>query len=190
MKVEKTPLWIKGLKVDVHQDMIFLWSNMKTNINSLEGKLLFKFKKLFKSQNNVEVNVTDMFVSKAYGYLIASASNGLIAVFKLAKNKQLMHVFDGHRKAVTSLIEVQSDPRHFLSASEDGTIRMHSLHQYNELYSFILPAGTSNIQLLDDKMFSSSQKNQINIGKLHRLAISFYTSNVKVKEIKKLYRTV
>lgn len=191
IKIDRTPLWIKGLKVNVADNMIFLWSQMKVNFNTLDGKLLFRYKKVIsqdKSSNTYENHITDIFVSKKYSYFISSTYNGKIVVNKLSKRRELMHVFNSHSKCVTSLREIPDQPSLFISASNDNTIRIFSLDKFSELYSFILPAGVANISLLSAKRFACFYKSQINIGILHHLALSFYTSNIKVRQIVKVYK--
>jgi hypothetical protein len=45
-KLERTPLWIKGLKINVKDKMIYLWSQLKVNFNDLDGNLLYRYKKV------------------------------------------------------------------------------------------------------------------------------------------------
>jgi hypothetical protein len=71
----------------------------------------------------------------------------------------------------------------------DNTIRIFSLDKFSELYSFILPAGVANINLLSEKIFACFYNDQINIGLLHHLALSFYNSKIEVKKIKKIFKS-
>ena len=57
-----------------------------------------------------------------------------------------------------------------------------------ELYCFILPAGVTNINLLNDKIFACFYNDQIKIGTLHHLALSFYSSKIEVKKIYKIFK--
>lgn len=109
IKVEKMPLWIKGLKVSVKQNMIFSWSQLKVCFNYLDGekggKLFTRYKKL----TNYEDFITDIFVSEKYTYFITSTFTGQIIIWKLKekKSKELIHCFNNsHTKCVTSLHEI------------------------------------------------------------------------------------
>jgi hypothetical protein len=73
-----------------------------------------------------------------------------------------------------------------MSASNDNTIRIFSLDKFSELYSFILPAGVTNVSLLSDSIFACFYNDSINIGKLHHLALSFYSAKIDIKKIKKI----
>ena len=90
---------------------------------------------------------------------------------------------------MTSLQEIPNQPTLFISASNDNTIKIFSLDKFTELYSFILPAGVTNINLLSEKMFACFYNDEIKIGKLHHLALSFHTSKIAVKKIQKMFRT-
>ena len=97
------PLWIKGLKVSVKQNMIFSWSQLKVCFNDLNGKILFRYKKL----TSYEDHITDIFVSEKYRYFVTSTFSGQIIVWKLKKRKELIHSFNNsHMKCVTSLQEI------------------------------------------------------------------------------------
>lgn len=76
-----------------------------------------------------------------------------------------------------------------MSASNDNTIRIFSLDKFTELYCFNLPAGVTNINLLNEKTFACFYRDEIKIGRLHHLAVSFYSSQIEVKKIMKMYRT-
>ena len=73
-----------------------------------------------------------------------------------------------------------------MSASNDNTIRIFSLDKFSELYSFILPAGVTNVSLLNDRIFACFYNDCINIGKLHHLALSFHSAKVDIKKIKRI----
>ena len=130
--------------------MIFSWSQLKVCFNDLNGKILYRYKKL----TNYEDYITDIFVSEKYRYFVTSTYTGNIIVWKLQKRKELIHTFIAHTKCVTSLQEIPNQPTLFISASNDSTIRIFSLDKFAELYSFILPAGVHNIHLLSEKMFA------------------------------------
>lgn len=106
IKLEKMPLWVKGLKVDTNlriescQGVIFTWSQLKTCFNELaNGKNLFKFKSL----TTYEDYITDLILSEEFKYFITSTHFGHIFVWKLSKHRKLIHSFNGHTKIVTSL---------------------------------------------------------------------------------------
>jgi WD40 repeat protein len=178
------PLWIKGLKVNEKQNIIFSWSQLKACFNDLNGKILYRYKKL----TTYEDYITDLIVSEKYKYFVTSTFSGSVIVWKLQRKKEMIHSFNAHTKSVTSLQEIPDQPTLFLSASNDNTIRIFSLDKFTELYSFILPAGVTNIHLLSEKIFACFYNDQIKIGKLHHLALSFHSSNIEVKQIKKMFR--
>ena len=150
VKLEKMPLWIKGLKVNEKQGMIFSWSQLKACFNDMEGRILFRYKKL----TTYEDYITDLFISEKFKYFVTSTFTGSVIVWKLHRKKEMIHSFHGHTKCVTSLQEIPGQPNLFLSASNDNTIRIFSLDKFSELYSFILPGGVTNINLISDKIFA------------------------------------
>ena len=88
------PLWIKGLKVNTKQNVIFCWSQLKACFNDLSGKILFRYKKL----TMYEDYITDIFVSEKYRYFVTSTFGGSIIVWKLQRRKELIHTFKCHSK--------------------------------------------------------------------------------------------
>jgi len=74
-----------------------------------------------------------------------------------------------------------------MSASNDSTIKIFSLDKFTELYSFILPAGASNINLISEKMFACFYGNQIRVGKMLHIALNFYSSKIEVRKICKIF---
>lgn len=64
-----------------------------------------------------------------------------------------------------------------------------SLDKFTELYCFILPAGVTNINLLSEKLFACFYNDEIKIGRLHHLALNFYSSKIEVKKIVKMFKT-
>lgn len=135
--------------------MIFTWSQLKACFNDLDGKILFKYKKL----TAYEDYITDMIISSKYKYFLTSTYSGSIIVWKLQKKKEMIHTFLSHTKCVTSLHHIPSQPNLFMSAANDNTIKIFSLDKFTELYSFILPAGASNINLLSEKKFACFYNN-------------------------------
>ena len=79
IQTEKMPLWLKGLKVNVKQNIIFSWSQLKVCLNDLNGKIIFRYKKL----TSYEDWVTDIFVNWKYKYFVTSTNKGNIMVWKL-----------------------------------------------------------------------------------------------------------
>jgi WD40 repeat protein len=171
-KLEKMPLWVKGLKVMESLDFIFTWSQLKSCFNGLDGKLKYKYNQL----TSPEDLITDVIVNEEYKYFLTSTHSGMIIVWKLQRKKQKVHTFNFHFKSVTSLTAIPGQPTLFISASNDNTIRISSLDKFVELYNFILPAGVTNIHLLSESIFACFYKDQIKIGHLHHLASSFHNS--------------
>lgn len=124
VKLEKMPLWVKGLKVDEKEGIIFTWSQLKTCFNDISsGKLLFKYKSL----TTYEDYITDLILSDEFRYFITSTQFGHILVWKLSHHRKLIHSFPGHTKTVTSLSNHPNQPTLFISASNDNTIRIWCL---------------------------------------------------------------
>ena len=98
-KIEKMPLWIKGLVVSESQNLIFTWSQLKACFNDLDGKIIYRYKKL----TAYEDYITDMIISQKYKYFLTSTFLGSVIVWKLQKKKELIHTFSSHTKCVTSL---------------------------------------------------------------------------------------
>lgn len=79
--------------------MIFVWSQLKLSFNDLEGRQLWKFKRL----TEYEDIITDIVMLDKYKYFVTSTHQGNLLVWKLAKKKSLIHEFKSHTKKVTSL---------------------------------------------------------------------------------------
>lgn len=134
--LNKDLFWLKGLKVDEHEGMIFLWSQEITCFNQLDtGEVVGKYHSL----TSKEDYITDLIISEEFKYFITSTVFGLIYVWKLNvrttlfqtdnldeltryKNmktkRKLIHSFSGHTKKVTSLAPHPSNTM-FISASLD-----------------------------------------------------------------------
>lgn len=78
----------------------------------------------------------------------------------------------------------------FVSASLDNTIRIFSLDRFTELYCLQLPAGSGKINLLDENSFACLSGTSVQLGRIYHLALSFFTSNIPVKRIQKMYKSV
>lgn len=63
-----------------------------------------------------------------------------------------------------------------------------SLDKFTELYCFILPAGVTSINLISEKLFACFYNDEIKIGRLHHLALNFYSSKIEVKKIVKMFK--
>jgi len=132
IKLEKMPLWIKGLKVDENLGVIYTWSQLKTCFNSLDGldtcKIASWFPKheiegynsdtnveekitqkqgllvcKYKSMTTYEDYITDILMCPEFKYFITSTFFGHIFVWKASAKRKLIHSFSGHTKTVTSL---------------------------------------------------------------------------------------
>lgn len=78
MKLQKMPIWVKGLKINENQNIIFSWSTEELCLNNLDGKILFKYKKLTDESDYI----TDVFLSERYRYFVTSTFHGSIIVWK------------------------------------------------------------------------------------------------------------
>jgi WD40 repeat protein len=147
IKLEKMPLWIKGLKVDEQQGIIFTWSQLKTCFNDIStGELFFKYKSL----STYEDYITDLIISEEFKYFITSTFFGHIFVWKLDKHRKMIHSFSGHSKTVTSLSMHPKQKTLFISASNDNSIRIwcldvslfHLLYPSAEIHGAVLFRAT------------------------------------------------
>lgn len=66
------PCWVKGLKVNEKQNIIFSWSQTQLCLNDLDGKLLFRYKKL----TDYADHITAIFLSEFYRYFVTSTLSG------------------------------------------------------------------------------------------------------------------
>jgi WD40 repeat protein len=131
-KLAKMTSWIKGLKVDENEGMIFTWSQVKTNFNDINtGKIVLTYQDL----TSYEDYITDLILSEPFKYFITSTFFGNIYVWKLQKERKLIHTFKGHARNVCSLMP-HPTPTMFISASLDNTIRIWCLNKFQEIYSF------------------------------------------------------
>ena len=74
------PLWIKGMRVDEREGIVFTWSQDKTNFNCITtGKLEFWFEGL----TAYEDYITDLIISDKFKYFMTSTVGGNIFVWKL-----------------------------------------------------------------------------------------------------------
>ncbi|CDW78455.1 wd repeat-containing protein 87 [Stylonychia lemnae] len=184
IKLEKMPLWVKGLKVDEVEGIIFTWSQLKTCFNDIStGKLQFKFKSL----TTYEDYITDLILSDEFRYFITSTYFGHIFVWKLTIHRKLIHSYGGHTKTVTSLSNHPTQPTLFISASNDNTIRIWCLDKFSELYCFELQAGINNIKMMNERIFACFYNDAIKIGELHHLALSFTNQGSAISKIGKCF---
>jgi WD40 repeat protein len=196
--VNKDLYWLKGLKVDEKEGMIFLWSQEVTCFNQLDtGEIVGKYHSL----TSKEDYITDLIISEEFKYFITSTVFGLIYVWKMNvrttlfhtdnldeltryKNmktkRKLIHSYSGHTKKVTSLAPHPNNTM-FISASLDCTVRIWCLDKFIELYCFNLTTGLTDIKLINDKLFACIYFNKIKICKLQHIASSFCSPNSKIK---------
>jgi len=131
IKVEKMPLWSKGLKIDEDLGVIFSWSQLKTCFNTLDNPEYCKIfgwydiqedkaeeeKRMrkgklrkpgtliykYKSLTTYEDYITDIIMSLEFKYFITGTYFGHIFVWKAAQRRKLIHSFSGHTKTVTAM---------------------------------------------------------------------------------------
>ena len=184
--LESMPLWIKGLKIMKANECIFSWSQMKATFHDMNGKLIFKYKNLTKYEDHI----TDVLLNMKYKYFITSTQQGNLFVWKYQKEKELVHQFDGHLKAVTSLQNVKGQSSAFISASIDNSIRIHSLDNFQELYCFKLTAGVTHVKLIDHQRFACVYNHgTVRLGELQNRARLFHQSQNEVVKIMKCFRS-
>jgi WD40 repeat protein len=111
MPVEKMLQWCKGLKVDTKAELIISWNHHEdhqyVSINQLSssGRLISQHKDL----TDPDEKILDVLVFTDYRYFLTATSEGNIYVWKyVTKGKtetarRLIHTFEGHFKAVTSI---------------------------------------------------------------------------------------
>ena len=147
---------------------------MKATFHEMNGKLIYKYKNLTKYEDPI----TDVLLNTTYKYFITSTQQGNLFVWKYQKQKELVHQFDGHLKAVTSLQNVQGQPNAFISASIDNSIRIHSLDSFQELYCYKLDAGVTHVRLIDHQRFACVYNYGIvRLGELQNRAKLFHQSS-------------
>jgi len=71
--------------------------------------------------------------------LVAATNMGSIQVFKWDRKtsqKQFMHSFKSHTKAISSLVPAHTNDNYIVTSSLDGTIKIWCLEKMIEIYSF------------------------------------------------------
>lgn len=145
--MEKMLTWVKGMKFDYDNDLIITWSETEVNFNCISenfGKIKLRSKNLMKDS----ITITEVMINKKTHYFLTGTSGGQIMVWKFQKEKKNIHIYSGHHKEVTSLVEYPRDDRLFFSASPDGTIRLWSLD--------VIISYSSPIEILRSLRFRSS----------------------------------
>ena len=88
----------------------------------------------------LEDYITDMIMYKEMMYFAFSTFYGNINVYKWMDisqgEKQFMHTFNSHSRAITSMRMVGNGSSNFVSTSLDGSVRMWCLDKLIELYCF------------------------------------------------------
>ena len=73
MRIESKEMWLKGMKVDEKEGLIYTWNQVQTCFNDIEdGKLVFKYKGL----TAYEDYITDLIISDIYKYFLTSTYKG------------------------------------------------------------------------------------------------------------------
>jgi hypothetical protein len=84
MQVEKSPMWIKGLKINSSEGILYLWSQERLHFNCMKtGKLLSQYKNL----TSQEDHITDILVLESYRYFVTSTQFGHLLVRKISSKK-------------------------------------------------------------------------------------------------------
>lgn len=99
--------WVKGLKLDLKNDIIISWNKENLCFHHLSGlkagKLLFYVKDL----QSKESEITDVLINMDYRYYYISTTLGHVCVFKFDNTKKLVHTFTGHYKSIASMIPLR-----------------------------------------------------------------------------------
>ena len=129
-----SPLWVKGLNIDETNDLIICWSQEFIVFYDLaSGDMIYKYAGICTSENYC----SDIILSLQYHYFICGYHNGTINVFKLLKKPTLLHSFNAHLKAVTSLRFHDENTRLLLSTGLDSKIKLWSLIVCTNIYIYI-----------------------------------------------------
>ena len=102
-------MWCKGLTVDNKAELILSWNHHEDHqyisINDTSGKLVSQHKDL----TDPDEKILDILVFTDYRYFLTATSEGNIFVWKYVTKgrvetaRRLIHTFEGHFKAVTSI---------------------------------------------------------------------------------------
>lgn len=120
--------WVKGLKIDVANNLIVAWDQesvcfyqLTDFLETKQGTLLRRYTEL-----NIKENfVTDLLVFNDYKVFITGTQYGNLIAWKWGgEDKKLVHGFSGHLKQVTQLITHPTKRNLFVSASLDCTIKV------------------------------------------------------------------
>jgi len=86
--IEELCLWVKGLRIDVKNDVIASWNKKTLCFHHLRGqkagKLIFSLKDIIP----IEYDITDLVINMDYRYFYNSTSSGEINVWKFDSSKK------------------------------------------------------------------------------------------------------
>ena len=119
--------WVKGIKIDVEENLIFAWNHEAVCFYSLRGNFEYQpgqIEMKYDELNMKEDYITDLLLFGESKSFLTSTQFGNINAWKQKEAKKLIHQFTGHIKTVTSLMRHPRYTSVFVSASLDNTIRV------------------------------------------------------------------
>ena len=123
-RIDGGPNWAKGLKMDKAMNLLFCWSKTQICFTTLDKLKRFL---VFENLTSEEDFITDVLLAERFKYFITGTYRGNLYVRKLTEDKDLVHHFNMHTKAITSLAPHQSNRNLFFSASKDFSVKMWCL---------------------------------------------------------------
>ncbi len=179
--LETTMTWIRGLRIDTTFDRIYVWSESDISIYHLKT---FEI-----AQELIDVCpgtlVTSVIAGPFLDTIFSGTFDGEIYSYKVTTPSTLQHKFRAHRKAVLSLA-ISSNRKSLLSVSSDAKVKVWSLENYVQLYTFELQNINFKIifaQFLQPDLLVYNQHNNIIISKIRLIGDSFNKLKTLVKQL-------
>ena len=85
--LDKTPTWIKGLKVDDEVKMVHVWDATRLSFYSFPG---FEHMHTYTEMATGQDELRDVLFIPRYGYFAACTKEGRLSVLKLCEGKELI----------------------------------------------------------------------------------------------------
>ena len=87
MRLEDSPTWIKGLKIDTEENLIQVWSSHKLNFYSMPQFLL---KYSYTDINGPLDQLNDILYIPKYRYFVICTKEAVLSVYKMVDQKELI----------------------------------------------------------------------------------------------------